>query len=399
MIPRVFFVTALDFTYHSAARKRLLCFGKSLRGAGIESRYYSLVNGTYGIDEVEARLPERSKRRGRGLLNLLRFVMGLRDDCKKSDLTPALVLYPTSYQILDIALILLFRISTRYRIFADINEVRRYTIQWKGLKSILSKGGLRRALAYLLSLFADMCFAFLHGHIYISLPIQQYFGKKNAIVVPILCDDVPESRPLPKRWTTGDTFQLGFAGTVDVVKERMEIFFAGLKMLLRENTNVVVNLYGGIGDKEKEALDTALEEYGLAPHFRYRGVYPRERLIELLVTENHALILPRGETKQNAYGFSTKLTDYLEAQLPIVTSRVGDVCRYFTQGENAILYDPGSPLDFAENLSNLIENYDELAPRLVEGANALRTNALAYKRYSLVLAKFFGVEPGSPPNG
>jgi glycosyltransferase involved in cell wall biosynthesis len=131
-----------------------------------------------------------------------------------------------------------------------------------------------------------------------------------------------------------------------------------------------------------------LNEYDIKDVFDYKGMIKHSLLIERLKKENHLLILPRGNTKQNYYGFSTKLADYLESQTPILTSTVGDIGKYFVEMKNSFNYIPDDVDSLTKKLEFIIKNYNDVAPVIIKGGDDLVNDVLYFSNYTDVLYNF-----------
>jgi glycosyltransferase involved in cell wall biosynthesis len=101
------------------------------------------------------------------------------------------------------------------------------------------------------------------------------------------------------------------------------------------------------------------------------------------------MILPRGYSKQNYYGFSTKLGEYLETNIPILTTLVGDTGIYFVDRKNCFTYDQENTDSLETKLFYIVNNYNEIVPDIINGGNTLINDVFHYSNYSNKIVKFF----------
>lgn len=71
-----------------------------------------------------------------------------------------------------------------------------------------------------------------------------------------------------------------------------------------------------------------------------------------------ALVLARPDNEQARYGFPTKVGEYLMTAKPVIVSKVGDIPKFFTNGENALLVEPSDVNDLTEKIIWVLNNYD-----------------------------------------
>jgi len=104
--------------------------------------------------------------------------------------------------------------------------------------------------------------------------------------------------------------------------------------------------------------------------------------------EAHLLILPRGNTKQNQYGFSTKLSEYLVSGRPVLVTNVSDNGKYIKDGFNGFIIPPDSLESMTNKIKYIYENYNSFNEMIP--SNALKTvkENFDYNLYSNSLYSF-----------
>ena len=89
------------------------------------------------------------------------------------------------------------------------------------------------------------------------------------------------------------------------------------------------------------------------------------------------LVVPKIDDLINHAGFPTKIAEYLAMGKAVATSTVGDISRYLTNGEDAVLCEPGNSHDLAQALYRLLSD-SNLREHL---GRAARQTALRYFDY------------------
>ena len=86
------------------------------------------------------------------------------------------------------------------------------------------------------------------------------------------------------------------------------------------------------------------------------------------------LVLARPDNIQAKGGFPTKLGEYLATGRPVLVTTVSDIPIYIKHKQNGFLARPGSAVDFAEKLEDILSDYD-MAERVgVEGKKLANTH-------------------------
>jgi glycosyltransferase involved in cell wall biosynthesis len=110
--------------------------------------------------------------------------------------------------------------------------------------------------------------------------------------------------------------------------------------------------------------------------FRVRGKLARND-IPAYECNAEILALARPNSIIADAGFPSKLTEYLAAGRPVVTTKVGEIPEYLKDGENAFLSEPDSVEAFAEKLDYVLANY-EFAMNVARKGKELTTTIFNY---------------------
>ncbi len=108
------------------------------------------------------------------------------------------------------------------------------------------------------------------------------------------------------------------------------------------------------------------------------GYVERQQLL-LLYAEAYALLVPLFDDLRSRARFPTKIGEYLASARPVVTTAVGEIERFFTDGENAFVSPPGDPEAFAARLVALLDDPD-LAGDVGQAGRRLADERFHYSR-------------------
>ena len=111
--------------------------------------------------------------------------------------------------------------------------------------------------------------------------------------------------------------------------------FKGLYLFDKEYTSWELLMYGPILDSNRKIINDILQKLKLNNKIHLMGEVMHSQIFNILHNAD-CLILPRRNTKQNYYGFSTKLSEYAVSGTPIILTDSGVVFNYFRDGKDCL---------------------------------------------------------------
>lgn len=388
---RVAIISAMNFNNNSAGSKRVDSYSRTL-SSKVESVFLisvksKTIDHVFTFERIKNNIYSGiESNSNRSIKTLVIFLRSFQHFIKENSKVK-IILYPSSFFIFDF-IIVLFLLTRGIPFYVELNEVRKfnsYIIKDDLFSSENLKHNFKYIFGFPIHMVMDLLFKKAAGHIYISTKISEYYGGKNFIIIPILCNDKNLSNTSFKKYDKSEVFNIGFAGSIDPDKEKMTTFFSAIRTISKTIPNIRINLYGYIYKKEFFNL---LAKHDIKDYFVYKGLIDKNELIRKLKEDNHLLILPRGYTKQNYYGFSTKLSGYLNSQIPILTSTVGDIGKYFINMKNSFTYKPDNIDSLTKKLEFIIMNYNAVAPDIILGGDKLVNDVFHYSNYSNLFYNF-----------
>lgn len=276
--------------------------------------------------------------------------------------------YPSHSVVLDLIVVFVSRYLYSNKIYLEVNEVPRYKLQ--GDQNIFEK---IRYIVY--SHLFEFTFKYYRGLLCISENIYHFYEKynKNKLVIPILCspDDKYQHFIYSSRvHLKSNPVIFLFSGTISIEKENLVELFKGFALFLQCGFRAELHFYGAEAKDSMKNITNLLLEIGIFDAVKFFGVYENKNVNSILRTAD-ALLLPRGNTNQNFYGFSTKLSEYLVSGVPIIMTNIGEVNKYFLNGYNCILLKNFDSLSFYYSLIEFMNMSEENRKSLA--INALQT--------------------------
>lgn len=304
-----------------------------------------------------------------------------------------IIQYPSIHVSLDLWIVILLIKLGDYKVFLEVNEVRKFYIHNKILPKSFLKFSLMKIYLYSKSIkysLVERLSSNYSGLLCISTNIIKYFSdyNDNCIRIPILISDNKPSESSFKKYKSTDIFLICFSGSIILKKEGFDLFLKALSNLKTYCVNFELHLYGYIRNSEKELILEKLPvKLDIKNNIKYFGEINQEELPDILKGKN-LLVLPRPFTMQNHYGFSTKLADYLMSGVPVLVTDVSDNSLYIQDGVNGFIIKPGDIFAMTEKLLYIINNYNTISE--IVGQNGYNTaiKNFHYSEYSNVLCEF-----------
>lgn len=180
-----------------------------------------------------------------------------------------------------------------------------------------------------------------------------------------LCDDDPNN------WIT-------YCGMISEWKDGISDLLKAFSITHSEHPEYKLIIAGTFQNEQvKEQVELLLNELKIREYVDFKGVVKSDNMPQLLKSSK-ILALPRPKQKQKAFGFATKIGEYLMTARPVVMTDVGDVSYYLQDGVSVILAEPNNHTSFAEKLSWVIEHPYE-ASEIGENGKQVALESFNYK--------------------
>lgn len=295
----------------------------------------------------------------------------------------AILFYPTPNPLFELRFLWWNRRAGFKNVFCEINEVRRFE------QTYVKTFSLPKRLVYkIVTANTEKLASCYKGLICISENIRQYFApyNKNAIVVPIL-SDVTQSVPTTFKRGKG-VVRFVFTGTVAIEKENLVELLRGFYAFNKEFSEWEFLIYGNVPEQNKKRLLCILEILDLSSKVHLMGEVEHSEIAEVLSSAD-CLILPRRNTKQNFYGFSTKLSEYAVSGTPIIQTDTGVVFDYFKDGYDCLKVNGYDAQGFCEQMLHFVSMSAEEKMALAQNSFNTAKQSFDWREHSNNLLKFF----------
>jgi glycosyltransferase involved in cell wall biosynthesis len=220
---------------------------------------------------------------------------------------------------------------------------------------------------------------------------RQAHGRRRdlrVIEVPILVD-LDERAPAP--YPTSDPLVV-FAGAPGY-ESTIRFVFAAMEEVWRTHPECRLAVTGAQpGDPRSDWLRDEVAEAGLGDRVDLVGYVTREELLDLYARA-HALLIPLFYDPRSQARFPTKIGEYLAAARPVVTSDVGEILRFFSDGVDALVRPAGEPVAFGRAVVELLDD-PARAALIGQRGRELAERRFDYALYAEPLADLFAAVCG-----
>lgn len=196
------------------------------------------------------------------------------------------------------------------------------------------------------------------GYISMTENLLKYYKKitDNPGIIISSITDVNRFHNIIKK-PINKTKKLIYMGNMELSKDNVDNILYALSILLRDNYDIHLYLFGKPNLKDKSILERIIEQEGLANNTSFR--FAQYNDVPKILSEADILVSSQPVTVRADGGFPTKLGEYLMSGTPVLSTNVGETSKYFKDGEHMYFAKPESPLDYANKLKYIIDNYEK----------------------------------------
>ncbi len=382
-----------DYSVKSAAATRMLYYAKALADEENVVYLVSCCTSKLAQDkfvEIEPNIFVLEKKKlTRNFFSTFVFLIELNNFSKNKSDKKTFILDPYSLFLIQPITVLYMILVKKNKVYYELNEVVKHSSEFHSpisLKRI--KYSLKRIIYRPIFNIADILMSFYEGLICISTNIEAY-GKrynKNTLRIPILTDPEVSIKTSTRTYSNRGFFNIGFSGSIIPSKENLIEFLEVIKKVRKSGYKVALNLCGTIGKNDYQA-QVFIEDADKENSINYYGNLDEKELSTFL-SQQDLLVVPRGNTLQNRYGFSTKLSDYLNHKKVILVTDISDTKLYIIDGINGFLVTPNDKQMMYEKLIYIIENFKDIEESILENAYKTSKDKFDYRLYKEKLHAF-----------
>lgn len=165
-----------------------------------------------------------------------------------------------------------------------------------------------------------------------------------------------------------DNFKIFYGGSFGQ-KDGLEYLIKAFEIVYSKFNNVTLILTGKGHSANMNPLMDLIHKSPARDKIIFKGFLSNEAYYRL-INECDIFVMSRINTKHANAGFPFKLGEFLSTGRAVISTRVGDIPKYLTNNENALVISPNSVDELEDALSFLINKPEEIIPL---GAQARKT--------------------------
>lgn len=381
----------VDFSEPSAGTTRMLYYAKALADDTHHVYLVSCCSNSFTDENFKELEPNifvlEKKKPTTNFFRTFSFVRKLFTYSKRKEGDKTFIYYPFPLVFLELMALFYLKGIRRQAVYSELNEIPKHTSSFHAPMSIKNpKYSFKKILFKTVFTIMEPVLFFYDGIICISTAMEKYGSQfnKNTLRIPILTDPDASVEKSDNIFFTQDAFNIGFSGSIHGTKEDLDNFMSVISKIKKQGHHISFNLCGHIFSRYESEF---LKKCNSRSELNYYGNLNKNDLAAFL-SQQDLLVVPRGYSVQNKYGFSTKLSDYLNHQKMVLVTDISDNKLYIKDGTNGFIVPPNNPELMYEKLIYIITNYPELSKRIVPNAIETSKNEFYYLNYRKVLRSF-----------
>lgn len=183
---------------------------------------------------------------------------------------------------------------------------------------------------------------------------KAFDGEMPSLKIPIMYEC-----PLGKNDYKVENYEVPYIMHTGSLTQRKDGILHSLKafaLAVNNNGLKIDYLLTGNIDKsqDKEEIQKIIEENNLKERIHFLGFLSNEDMMKYQQNA-YMTIINKEDNLQNRFCFATKLCEYLNAGCLLVTTNVGEVCNYLSDGKDCVFFSPGD----IDKLSEIIVDFFE----------------------------------------
>jgi glycosyltransferase involved in cell wall biosynthesis len=221
-----------------------------------------------------------------------------------------------------------------------------------------------RKLKNKISKFNYICYKFLNRffqfRIVISNSLKEYyntnFGEKPTYVLNTIIDEKRYFNNFKKSFNN-NTNRITYVGNCELFKDNVDNIIRAFNYLKNDYPNLIFEIYGDPKERDRLILESLIRDLNLERRVLLMGKIDFH-LVPDILTNSMILVSSQPKTVRANGGFPTKLGEYLLSGRPTLLTDVGEISQYIIDGENGFLVSSENPLEYAQKIKYMLENYE-----------------------------------------
>lgn len=228
---------------------------------------------------------------------------------------------------------------------------------------------------FMSKIYLKFLFPFYDGFVTISenlynLAESNCCTSAKIIKIPILLDknDISDIKPF-----IHSKPYIFHGGTLTESKDALISTIKAFAIANKKLRNSIDFIIAGPASSDLSIIKQIIKDENLGNNIIFLGKITHDQILKYL-TGASLCILNKNDTIQNQYGFSTKLSDILLTETPVITTKIGEACNWLKDGESAYITEPHRPELIADLIVEAFTNENKRTEIAKKGKEIALTN-------------------------
>ena len=180
---------------------------------------------------------------------------------------------------------------------------------------------------------------------------------------------------------------IAYCGTMSGDKDGVPILIRSFAKLTKHFPNHKLLLIGNSSDKVTfTSICRIIDELEIQEKVVFTGFVKRVEMPHLLGNAD-LLVVSKPDNEQNSANFPIKIGEYLSTGVPIVVTKVGEIAKFITDGENGFIASPNCVESFYSKMNEALSDYSR-AKKIGLNGRILAQQVFDYKIQSKIMTDF-----------
>ena len=212
--------------------------------------------------------------------------------------------------------------------------------------------------------------------------IRNGLNKEKLVLIPHFIDN-DFFKPKNQKKHNKSDFIIGYSGAINTLNG-IYILIESFRIVLKKIKNIKLMLLGTVNVSEKDVFEKSISD--IKDNLIFLGMIPSKDVPKYL-NRCDILVNPREKSILSDSGFPTKLGEYLSTGKVVITTRTGDLDKYFHDKKDLLYFNPGDINQLAKLIIYIYKN-NEVALKIGQNGSKSAENHLNYIQSSKKLIDF-----------
>ena len=235
------------------------------------------------------------------------------------------------------------------------------------------RGKLKEDIPKLKKIAYGISLRLFDGYISMTQTLLDYYQdicQRPGLIVSTITDLTRFTYSVKDKFDVLKPVSLVYMGNMELSKDNVDNIIRSMPYVLEE-FEIHLYLYGRPSKKDLAYLERLIIDIEVSQYVSFHYATPSE--VSSILANADILVSSQPDTKRAMGGFPTKLGEYLMSGTPVLLTNVGETSKYFIDGQDMFFAQPDSPIDFANKVKYIKNNYKKALEVAKSGKHKITT--------------------------